>query len=169
MNLSKEILKSETEITDRIRQLGQQITADHEGKELAVLGVLKGSFIFVADLVRQIRLPLKIGFLEITSSRKSDFLIEIVFSSTFRIEGTHLLIVEDILDTGITLAYLHQQLELREPRSIRVCTFLDKPEKRKVDIQPEYTGFVVPNHHVVGYGLDYEGRFRNLPYLTYVE
>jgi hypoxanthine phosphoribosyltransferase len=169
MNLSKEILRSESEIAERVSHLGQQITTDFEGRELAVLGILKGSFVFLADLVRRIKLPVQIGFLEISSSRKSDSLTEIVFSSTFQIEGTHLLIVEDILDTGITLAYLQQQLELRGPKSIRVCTFLDKPDRRKVDIQPEYAGFTVPNRHVVGYGLDYEGRFRNLPYLGYVE
>mgnify|MGYP001066775954 CR=1 FL=1 len=122
-----------------------------------------------ADLIRQIRLPQQVGFLEITHSEKSEFLTEIMFYSSFRVEGTHLLIVEDILDTGITLAYLHQQLESKGPKSIRICTFLDKPDKRKVDIQPDYCGFAVPNRHVVGYGLDFEGRFRNLPYLTYVE
>jgi len=169
MNLSKEILRSEAEIAERVRQLGRQITTDHEGKELAILGILKGSFVFVADLIRQIRLPQKVGFLEITHSAKSEFLTEILFYSSFQVEGTNLLIVEDILDTGITLAYLHQQLESKGPKSIRICTFLDKPEKRKVDIQPDYCGFTVPNRHVVGYGLDYEGRFRNLPYLTYVE
>jgi hypoxanthine phosphoribosyltransferase len=169
MNLAREILRSEEEIAQRVQQLGRQITADLEGRELAVLGVLKGSFIFVADLIRSIRLPLQVGFLEITHSQKSDFLTEILFYSSFRVEGTNLLIVEDILDTGITLAYLHEQLASRGPRSIRICTFLDKPERRKVDIQPDYVGFPVPNRHVVGYGLDYEGRFRNLPYLGYVE
>ncbi len=169
MNLSKEILRSEAEIAERVRQLGRQITADHEGQELAVLGILKGSFVFVADLIRQIHLPQQVGFLEITSSSKSEFLTEIMFYSSFKVEGTRLLVVEDILDTGITLAYLCQQLESKGPKSIKICTFLDKPEKRKVDIQPDYCGFTVPNRHVVGYGLDYEGRFRNLPYLTYVE
>ena len=169
MNLSREILKSEEEIAQRVKQLGRQITTDLEGREVAVLGVLKGSFVFVADLIRSIRLPLQVGFLEITHSQKSDFLTEIVFSSSFKVEGTNLLIVEDILDTGITLAYLQEQLASRGPRSIRICTFLDKPDKRKVDIQPDYVGFPVPNRHVVGYGLDFEGRFRNLPYLTYVE
>ncbi|HEV8337501.1 MAG TPA: hypoxanthine phosphoribosyltransferase [Candidatus Polarisedimenticolia bacterium] len=169
MNLAKEILKSEAEIADRVRQLGGQITADHEGKDLAVLGILKGSFVFLADLIRQIDLPQQVGFLEITHSPKSEFLTEILFSSSFRVEGTNLLVVEDILDTGITLAYLCQQLESKKPKSIRVCTLLDKPQKRKVDIQPDYLGFTVPNRHVVGYGLDHEGRFRNLPYLTYVE
>lgn len=169
MNVSAEVLKSQAEIAERVAQLGRQISRDHEGKELSILGVLKGSFIFVADLIRQIRLPVQVGFLEITQSQRSDFLIEIGFSSSFKVEGTHLLIVEDILDTGITLAYLQQQLEARSPKSIQVCTFLDKPDKRKVDIQPEYVGFTVPNRHVVGYGLDYEGRFRNLPHLTYIE
>jgi len=169
MNLAREILRSEEEIEQRVEQLGRQITADLEGKELAVLGVLKGSFVFVADLIRRIRLPLQVGFLEISHSQKSDFLTEIIFYSSVMGEGTILLIVEDILDTGITLAYLQEQLAARGPKSIRICTFLDKPERRKVDIQPDYVGFPVPNRHVVGYGLDYEGRFRNLPYLGYVE
>lgn len=169
MNLSRELLKSEDEIAERVRQLGRQITQDYEGGDLAVLGVLKGSFIFVADLIRQIKLPLQVGFLEITHSEKSAFLTEMLFYSSFKVEGTNLLIVEDILDTGITLAYLQEQLAFRKPRSIRVCTFLDKPDRRKVDIQPDYLGFTVPNRHVVGYGLDHQGRFRNLPYLTYVE
>jgi hypoxanthine phosphoribosyltransferase len=169
MNLSREVLRSEEEIAQRVKQLGRQITADLEGREVAVLGVLKGSFVFVADLIRSIRLPVQVGFLEISHSDKSAFLTEILFSSSFKVEGTHLLVVEDILDTGITLAYLQEQLAAREPKSIHLCTFLDKPERRKVDIQPDYFGFTVPNRHVVGYGLDYQGRFRNLPYLTYVE
>jgi hypoxanthine phosphoribosyltransferase len=169
MNLSREVLKTEEEIADRVHHLGRQIAADHSGMELSILGVLKGSFVFVADLIRQIRLPVQVGFVEITQSRKSEFLTEILFYSSFNVEGTNLLIVEDILDTGITLAYLQQQLEARGPRQVRICTFLDKPEKRKVDIQPDYVGFSVPNRHVVGYGLDFQGRFRNLPYLSYVE
>ena len=169
MNLSREILRSEDEIAERVRLLGRQITQDYEGKDLSVLGVLKGSFVFVADLIRQIRLPLQVGFLEISHSEKSEFLTEMLFYSSFKVEGTNLLVVEDILDTGITLAYLQEQLEFRRPRSIKVCTFLDKPDRRKVDIQPDYLGFTVPNRHVVGYGLDHQGRFRNLPYLTYVE
>ncbi|PYQ14371.1 MAG: hypoxanthine phosphoribosyltransferase [Acidobacteria bacterium] len=169
MNLSREILRSEAEIAERVRQLGRQITTDLEGKEMAVLGILKGSFVFVADLIRQIRLPVQIGFLEISHSEKSEFLTEILFYSNFKVEGTNLLVVEDILDTGITLAYLTEQLAAKGPKSIRICTFLDKPERRKVDIQPDYVGFPVPNKHVVGYGLDFQGRFRNLPYLTYME
>jgi hypoxanthine phosphoribosyltransferase len=169
MNLSREVLKTEAEIGERIRALGREISDHYKGQEISLLGVLKGSFIFMADLARQIKLPAQVGFLEIITSRKSEFMTEIVFSSSFRIEGTHLLVVEDILDTGVTLAYLMQQIQLFQPRSLRVCTFLDKPHRRKVDLQPDHAGFQVPDRHVVGYGLDYEGRYRNLPYLGYVE
>jgi hypoxanthine phosphoribosyltransferase len=123
----------------------------------------------MADLARQIRLPAQVGFLEIVTSRKSEFLTEVAFSSTFPIEGSNVLVVEDILDTGVTLAYLTQQLHLHAPASIRVCTFLDKPHRRKVDLTPDHVGFQVPDRHVVGYGLDWQGKHRNLPYLTYVE
>ncbi|HEX9426964.1 MAG TPA: hypoxanthine phosphoribosyltransferase [Candidatus Polarisedimenticolia bacterium] len=169
MNLSREVLKNETEIADRIRSLGREITDHYKGQEISLLGVLKGSFIFMADLARQIKLPAQIGFLEIITSRKSEFMTEIVFSSSFQIEGTHLLVVEDILDTGVTLAYLMQQIQLYQPRTLRVCTFLDKPHRRKVDLNPDHVGFQVPDKHVVGYGLDYQGKYRNLPYLGYVE
>ncbi len=169
MNLSREILKSEAEIADRVRALGREITEFYKEQEISLLGVLKGSFIFMADLARQIRLPAQVGFLEIVTSRKSEFMTEIVFSSSFPIEGSHLLIVEDILDTGVTLAYLVQQIQLFQPRSIRVCALLDKPHRRKVDLTPDHVGFQVPDRHVVGYGLDYQGKYRNLPYLGYVE
>ncbi len=169
MKLSREVLKTEAEIAERVRALGREITDFYKGQEISLLGVLKGSFIFMADLARQIKLPAQIGFLEIITSRKSEFMTEIVFSSSFRIEGTHLLVVEDILDTGVTLAYLMQQIQLLQPRSLRVCTLLDKPHRRKVDLQPDHVGFEVPDRHVVGYGLDHEGKYRNLPYLGYVE
>jgi hypoxanthine phosphoribosyltransferase len=169
MNLSREILKSEAEIAVRVSALGNEITDYYKGQEISLLGILKGSFIFMADLARQIRLPAQVGFLEIITSRKSEFMTEIVFSSSFRIEGSHLLVVEDILDTGVTLAYMVQQLQLYQPRSLRVCTLLDKPHRRKVDLSPEHVGFQVPDRYVVGYGLDYQGRYRTLPYLGFVE
>ena len=169
MNLSTDVLKSEAEIADRVRVLGREITEHYKGQEVSLLGVLKGSFIFLADLARQLKLPTQIGFLEIITSRKTEFMTEIVFSSSFPIEGQHLVVVEDILDTGVTLAYLMQQLQLYAPRSIMVCTFLDKPHRRKVDLNPDWVGFQVPDRHGVGYGLDYQGKYRNLPYLTYVE
>jgi len=169
MNLSRDVLKSEEQIAERVRALGREITDYYQGREVAILGILKGSFIFMADLVRQIKAPAQIGFLEIITSRKSEFVTEVAFSSSFPIEGSDLLIVEDILDTGVTLAYLTEQLQLHGPRSIRVCTFLDKPHRRKVDLQPDHVGFQVPDRHVVGYGLDFQGRYRTLPYLTYME
>ena len=175
MKLSRDILRSESEIAERVRQLGKEITEVYGGQEISVLGVLKGAFIFLADLTRQIRLPIDVGFVESVASRRSDSLTEIVFvtslrfSSSFRIEGTHLLLVEDILDTGVTLAYLCEQIQLYQPRSLRVCSLLDKPHRRKVDFSPDFVGFQVPDRHVVGYGLDYQGKYRNLPFLTYVE
>ena len=129
----------------------------------------------LADLVRNIRLPTEIGFVESVASRRSESVTEVVFSaslrfsSTLRIEGSHLLIVEDILDTGVTLAYLCEQIQLYQPRSIKVCSLLDKPHRRKVDFKPDYVGFQVPDKWVVGYGLDFQGKYRNLPFLTYVE
>ena len=175
MKLSSEVLHTEVDLAERVRTLGREITRDYAGQELSVLGVLKGAFIFLADLTRHIRLPMEIGFVESVASRRSDSLTEITFStslrftSSFRIEGMHLLLVEDILDTGVTLAYLCEQIQLYAPRSLRVCTLLDKPHRRKVDFSPDFVGFKVPDRHVVGYGLDYQGKYRNLPYLTYVE
>jgi len=175
MKVSREIVRSEAEIAERVQQLGKEITEAYAGQEISVLGVLKGAFVFLADLTRQIKLPIEVGFVESVSSRRSDSLTEITFStslrftSSFRIEGMHLLLVEDILDTGVTLAYLCEQIQLYAPRSLRVCTLLDKPHRRKVDFSPDFVGFKVPDRHVVGYGLDYQGKYRNLPYLTYVE
>ena len=175
MRLSRDVLRSETEIAERVRQLGKEITDVYAGQEISVLGVLKGAFIFLADLTRQVRLPMDVGFVESVTSRRSDSMTEIVFatalrlSTSFRVEGTHLLLVEDILDTGVTLAYLCEQIQLYQPRSLRVCTLLDKPHRRKVDFMPDFVGFQVPDRHVVGYGLDYQGKYRNLPFLTYVE
>lgn len=169
MNLSRKVLKTEAEIAERVRRLGEEITEHYRGEKISLLGILKGSFVFLADLARQIKLPAEIGFLEIITSRKSAFITEVAFSSSFQVEGSNLLVVEDILDTGVTLAYLLEQLQLYQPRSVQVCTFLDKPHRRKVDLQADYVGFQVPDVHVVGYGLDYQGKYRNLPYLGCVE
>jgi hypoxanthine phosphoribosyltransferase len=169
MKLSSEVLFSQEAIAQRVAALGEQISADYADRRPAVLAVLKGSFVFVADLVRKIRRPVRCGFIEISSSTRSASLTEMVFSSSFGVEGMDILLVEDILDTGITMAYLRQQLELRNPRSLRVASLLDKPVRRKVQIEADYVGFEVPDRYVVGYGLDYLEDHRNLPYLTYVE
>jgi hypoxanthine phosphoribosyltransferase len=169
MNVSREVLKTEEQISERVRALGREITEFYRGEEISLLGILKGSFIFMADLAREIQLPAQVGFLEIVTSRKSEFLTEVAFSSSFPIEGSHVLVVEDILDTGVTLAYLSEQLQLHAPKSLKICTFLDKPHRRKVGLTPDFVGFEVPDRHVVGYGLDFQGKHRNLPHLTYVE
>ena len=153
----------------RAAELGARITRDYEGREVAALGVLKGSFIFMADLVRQIQRPVRCGFIDISPSPRAGSITEMVFTSSFEVRRTDLLVVEDILDTGVTLAYLIEQLELREPRSLKVATLLDKPARRKVSLQADYVGFEVPDRFIVGYGLDHGEEHRNLPYLTYVE
>ncbi len=169
MKLADQILKREEEIRDRVAELGGQISRDYAGRELCVLGVLQGAFVFMSDLVRRISLPVRCGFVEIHVSRRSDLMIEIAFTSMIDVTDRDLLLVEDILDTGITMAYLSQQLALRRPRTLRVCTLLDKPQRRKIDMVPDYFGFHAPDRFVVGYGLDYEGRYQNLPYLTTLE
>jgi hypoxanthine phosphoribosyltransferase len=169
MNLSREVLKTEREIADRVRQMGREITDHYQGEEISMLGVLKGSFIFMADLARAVKLPVQIGFLEIITARKSAFITEVAFSSSFPVEGANILIVEDILDTGVTQAYLMEQLQLYQPKTLRVCTLLDKPHRRRVDLQPDHIGFEAPDRHVVGFGLDYQGQFANLPFLGYVD
>ena len=168
MKLSGQVLFTEEAIGERVAELGRQITADYADREPAVLGMLKGSFVFMADLVRQIQRPVRCGFIEMSSSIRSELLTEMVFTSSFQVEDSDILLVEDVLDTGITLAYLHQQLELRNPRTLRVAVLLDKPSCRKVQFEPDYVGFEIPDRHVVGYGLDYGEEHRNLPHLTYV-
>ena len=169
MNLSREVLKTEREIADRVRQMGREITEHYKGQEISMLGVLKGSFVFVADLARQVKLPVQFGFLEIITARKSAFMTEIAFSSSFPVEGASILLVEDIIDTGVTQAYIMEQLQLYQPRSLRICSLLDKPYRRKVDLQADHLGFESPDRHVVGYGLDFQGQFANLPFLGYVD
>jgi len=169
MRLASEALFGADQIARRVAELGARITRDYDGRDIAVLGVLKGSFVFMADLVRQIRRPIRCGFIDISPSPRAGSITEMVFTSSFEVRGQDLLLVEDILDTGVTLAYLIQQLELREPHSLRVATLLDKPARRKVAMQADYVGFEVPDRFIVGYGLDHGEAHRNLPYLTYVE
>jgi hypoxanthine phosphoribosyltransferase len=169
MRATGKVLYSQDAIAKRIAEMGTRISADFEGKDMAVLGILKGSFVFMADLVRNIRCPLRCGFIDLTPSMGPGRITEMNFTSDFPVEGADLLIVEDILDTGITLAFLKQQLELRKPRMTRIATLLNKPARRRVDIESDYMGFEVPDRYIVGYGLDHGEAYRNLPYLTYVE
>ena len=169
MRATGKVLYSQDAIAKRIAEMGTRISADFEGRDLAVLGILKGSFVFMADLVRNIRCPLRCGFIDLTPSMGPGRITEMNFTSDFPVEGADLLIVEDILDTGITMAFLKQQLELRKPRTTRIATLLNKPVRRRVDIESDYMGFEVPDRYIVGYGLDHGEAYRNLPYLTYVE
>ncbi|MBE6021621.1 MAG: hypoxanthine phosphoribosyltransferase [Cellulosilyticum sp.] len=162
----QEILFSEAALNERVSELGAQITKDYEGKALTVVGILKGSNIFTSDLVRKINLPLKMDFMAVSSygnATESTGVVQILKDLDKSIEGEHLLIVEDIVDSGLTLKYLKEILIARQPASIKICTLLDKPARRKENITPDYTGFEVPDEFIVGYGIDYAERYRNLP------
>ena len=162
------ILFTEEELTARVRELGRQLTEDYRGKELVVACVLRGSYIFMADLTRAMDMPVTVDFMVVSSygaGTESSGQVEIRKDLSDSIEGKHLLIVEDILDTGNTLYYLRDILQIRKPASIRICTLMDKPERRKKPITADYTGFTIPDAFVVGYGLDYDEKYRNLPYV----
>lgn len=161
-----EILLTEEEIARRVRELGAEITKDYQGKELIVVGILKGALPFMADLIRQIKVPLRYDLMAVSSygnSTKTSGAVQILKDLEMDLEDQHVLVVEDIIDTGLTLKYLLSNLQARRPASLKVCTLLDKPSRREVDITPEYNGFVIPDRFVVGYGLDYAERFRELP------
>lgn len=162
----KSVLFDEQTIAKRIRELGQQITDQYRGTDLVVLCVLKGSLFFTADLMRQIHIPMTVDFIASSSygeSTRTSGVVRILKDLEESIENRHVLIVEDIVDTGLTLGYLIRTLELRKPASIRTCTLLDKPVRRILEVGVDYRGFEVGDHFVVGYGLDFAGRYRTLP------
>lgn len=163
---------TQEEMRSRIRELGRQITADYANKDLILVGVLKGAYAFYADLARAIRIPLRVDFLVVTSygsKPKSSGRVKMVTDLTEDIAGRDVLLVEDIVDSGLTVQYLIKTLSKRKPKSIRVCALLSKPERRIVDIPIHYVGFQIPNKYVVGYGLDYQQKYRNLPYLAVLD
>ncbi|MEW6245944.1 MAG: hypoxanthine phosphoribosyltransferase [Nitrospirota bacterium] len=163
---------TQEEMRTRIRELGRQITADYAGKDLILVGVLKGAYAFYADLARAIRIPMRVDFIVVTSydsKARTTGKVKMVSDLTEDIKGRDVLLVEDIVDSGLTVQYLVKTLAKRKPRSIRVCTLLSKPERRKVDAQVDYVGFKIPNKYVVGYGLDYQQKYRNLPYLAVLD
>lgn len=164
----EKILFSPEQLEERISVLGQQITKDYEGKDLLVVGILKGSNIFTSDLVRKIDLPLKMDFMVVSSygnATQSTGVVKIVKDLEKSIEDRHVLIVEDIVDSGLTLKYLKEILLTRGPKSVKICSLLDKPSRRKEIVQIDYLGFQVPDEFIVGYGIDYAERYRNLPYV----
>lgn len=161
-----DVLIPHAQIQARVAELGAQISADYSGKDLTVIGILKGSVLFMADLIRAISMPLAIDFMAVTSygaSTTSSGNVRILKDLDSSITGRHLLIVEDIIDSGLTMQYLLNNLASRGAALLRVCTLLDKPERRLTDVRADYTGFAVPNEFVVGYGLDYNQMYRNLP------
>lgn len=168
----EEILLTEKDLQKAVKKLGKQISTDYEGKNLMLVAVLKGSVIFMADLMRAITIPISIDFMSVSSyggGVKSTGIVKIIKDLDHDISGYDILIVEDILDSGLTLSYLTNVLRQRKVNSIRIATLLDKPERRQVDIKPDYACFVVPDKFVVGYGLDYDQKYRNLPYVGVVK
>ena len=164
----EKLFASEEELKGIIARLGAQITADYAGKMPLFVGVLRGCFVFMADLVRACDIPCTIDFMVVSSYGKgttSTGAVKIVKDLTENIEGRDVIIVEDILDSGNTLSYLKKYMQARKPASIRIVTLLDKPERRKADVRADYFGFTVPDKFLVGYGLDYAERYRNLPYI----
>lgn len=165
----REILISEAELQSKVKELGAKITEEYKDKDLLLVCVLKGAVIFVSDLMRSIDLPLDIDFMAISSygsNTQSSGVVRILKDLNTSIEGRHVLIVEDIIDSGLTLSYLVDNLKSRGPASVSICTILDKPDRRKTELNIKYTGFQVPDEFVVGYGLDYAEKYRNLPYIA---
>jgi hypoxanthine phosphoribosyltransferase len=163
-----EVLIVAKELEARIAELGEQISTDYAGKDPLLVGVLRGVFIFMADLVRAITIPITVDFIGITRygpSMRTQGVVRFTKDLETNITGRHVLFVEDIIDTGLSLRYLLRTLKTREPASLRVCVLLDKPRTRLFDLEVAYTGFVLPDKFVVGYGLDYDERYRNLPFV----
>jgi hypoxanthine phosphoribosyltransferase len=166
---------TQEEMRARIRELGKQITTDYTGKDLVLVGILKGAYAFYADLARAIRIPMRVDFLMVTSegSRTNESgkakQVKMVTELTEDIKGKDVLLVEDIVDSGLTVQHLVKTLTKEKPRSIKVCTLLSKPDRRTIDVAIDYVGFKIPNKYVVGYGLDYQQKYRNLPYLAVLD
>ena len=163
-----EILIGEEELRARVSELGAQISGDYAGHDLLLVGVLKGAVFFMADLMRNLTIPCEIDFMAISSygvSTDSSGVVRILKDLDINIEGRDVLVVEDIIDSGLTLSYLMRSLTAREPASLEVCALLTKPERREIEIPVRYVGFEIPNKFVIGYGLDFAERYRNLPYV----
>ncbi|HIT90304.1 MAG TPA: hypoxanthine phosphoribosyltransferase [Candidatus Merdenecus merdavium] len=166
------ILLTEEEVNKKIKELGEQINKDYAGKSVHLICVLKGASFFTCELAKRIELPVSLDFMSVSSygdATESSGVVKIVKDLDEPLEGKEVIIVEDIIDTGRTLSYLMEILRKRNPNSLTVCTLLDKPERRLVDVDVRYTGFNIPDEFVVGYGIDYAQKYRNLPYIGIVE
>jgi len=163
-----EVLVDEESLRTRVAELGEEISTDYAGRDLLLVGVLKGAVFFMADLMRQLTVPCEVDFMAISSygeATDSSGIVRILKDLDISIEGRDVLVVEDIIDSGLTLSYLIRNLESREPASLEVCALLTKPSRREIDVRVRYVGFEIPNKFVVGYGLDFAERYRNLPYV----
>jgi hypoxanthine phosphoribosyltransferase len=164
-----EVLIDTDALRGRIAELGAEISADYAGRDLLLIGVLKGAVFFMADLMRKLTIPCEVDFMAISSygaSTDSSGVVRILKDLDINIEGRHVLVVEDIIDSGLTLSYLMRNLESREPATLEVCALLTKPERREIEVPVRYVGFEIPNRFVIGYGLDFGERYRNLPYVA---
>lgn len=165
----EEVLIDEAALQARIAELGDEISEDYRGRDLVLLGVLKGAVFFMADLMRRLSVPCEIDFMAISSygaATDSSGVVRILKDLDINIAGRHVLVVEDIIDSGLTLSYLMRNLEAREPASLEVCALMTKPERRQIEVEVRYVGFEIPNRFVIGYGLDFGERYRNLPYVA---
>jgi len=165
----EEILIDEDVLQTRIAELGEEISSDYSGRDLLLIGVLKGAVFFMSDLMRRLTVPCEIDFMAISSygaSTDSSGVVRILKDLDINIEGRHVLVVEDIIDSGLTLSYLMRNLEAREPASLEVCALMTKPERREIAVDVRYVGFEIPNRFVIGYGLDFAERYRNLPFVA---
>ena len=164
-----EILVPAEDLKRRVRELAEEVSRDYQGKDLVLVGVLKGAVLFLSDLMQQLSVPCEVDFMAVASygsATKSSGVVRILKDLDAVIEGRDVLIVEDIVDSGLTLQYLLRNLEGRNPASLEVCALLIKPERRKVDLKTRYVGFEIPNRFAIGYGLDHAERYRNLPYVA---
>jgi len=163
-----EILISEEEIRAKVKELGQQISRDYAGQDLLLIGILRGAMLFMSDLMREIDIPVNIDFMVVSSygsGTTTSGEVRVLKDLDRGIEGRNVLLIEDIVDTGLTLNYLTKYLANRHPKSLKVCTLLNKPSRRRVEVKVDYNGFIIPDKFVVGYGLDYNEYYRNLPYI----
>lgn len=166
------VLLSEEEVDKRIKEIGEQISRDYAGKQVHLVCVLKGGSFFLCELAKRISVPVSLDFMSVSSygnDTKSSGVVKIVKDLDESLKGKNVIVVEDIVDSGRTLSYLLEMLKDRGPESLRLCTLLDKPDRRVIDVDVDYTGFQIPDEFVVGYGLDYDQRYRNLPYIGVVE
>jgi len=167
-----EVLYGREEIKNKVAELGNTISNDYAGRELLVVGILKGAFIFMADLVREIKVPLEIDFMDVSSyglSTSSSGEVRIIKDLEYSIQDKEVLIIEDIVDTGLTLKHITDILRTRNPKSIKICCLLDKPSRRKVNVIADYVGYSIPDRFVVGYGLDYAEQYRNYPEICIIK